>query len=44
MTALIVGCVTLSFQKVARTQMKGRDQWAQLRKYSLVLQKENLKK
>uniref|UniRef100_A0A8C2L9K4 WD repeat domain 93 n=1 Tax=Cricetulus griseus TaxID=10029 RepID=A0A8C2L9K4_CRIGR len=27
-----------------RTQMKGRDQWAQLRKYSLVLQKENLKK
>ncbi|XP_026640237.1 WD repeat-containing protein 93 [Microtus ochrogaster] len=33
-----------SFQKLVKTQMKGRDQWAQLRRYSVILQKENLKK
>lgn len=42
-TALIDGCVALSFQKL-KTQMKGRDQWARLRRYSVILQKENLKK
>nr|XP_048290843.1 WD repeat-containing protein 93 isoform X1 [Myodes glareolus] len=33
-----------SFQKLVKTQMKGRDQWARLRRYSVILQKENLKK
>ncbi|KAL1774186.1 WD repeat-containing protein 93 [Sigmodon hispidus] len=33
-----------SFQKLSKTQMKGHDQWTRLRKYSIFLQKENLKK
>ncbi|XP_041514157.1 WD repeat-containing protein 93 isoform X2 [Microtus oregoni] len=33
-----------SFQKLVKTQMKGSDQWARLRRYSVILQKENLKK
>ncbi|XP_051005404.1 WD repeat-containing protein 93 [Acomys russatus] len=33
-----------SFQKLVKTQMKGHEQWTRLRKYSFILQKENLKK
>ncbi|XP_005077847.1 WD repeat-containing protein 93 isoform X2 [Mesocricetus auratus] len=33
-----------SFQTLAKNQMKGRAQWARLRKHSIFLQKENLKK
>ncbi|CAH7340443.1 WD repeat-containing protein 93 [Phodopus roborovskii] len=33
-----------SFQKLAKSQMKGREQWTRLRKYSIILQKENWKK
>ncbi|XP_048646217.1 WD repeat-containing protein 93 isoform X1 [Marmota marmota marmota] len=33
-----------SFQTLKKNQMKGHDHWARLRKYSLILQKENTKK
>nr|XP_040130312.1 WD repeat-containing protein 93 isoform X3 [Ictidomys tridecemlineatus] len=33
-----------SFQTLKKNQMKGHDHWARLRKYSLILQKENPKK
>lgn len=42
-TPLMSGYVTLSFQ-LAKKQVKGHEQWSRLRKYSIMLQKELLKR
>lgn len=42
-TPIMSGCVVLSIQ-MAKTQLKGREQWSRLRKYSIFLQKELLKR